>query len=250
MAFSCFIASALSVLIVSETAITPSSFSFLEKNSGVFPSLERSKAFFRIFSGMFALFSISSSLPPERTSPSLTAQTPKPESARKFSVSKASVFLSSAYRMIAPASGCSLFFSSENASDSSSSSLASFGMISVTFGSPFVIVPVLSRATISVLPKVSRASADLKRIEFLAPTPFPTMIATGVASPNAHGQLMTKTDMPLASEKPTLCPAISHTAMVRAAIIMTTGTKMPDTLSAVLAIGAFEAAVSLTILMI
>ena len=47
--------------------------------------------------------------------------------------------------------------------------------MSVTFGSPEVMVPVL------------------------APRPLPTMIATGVARPSAHGQLMTSTEMPRAS---------------------------------------------------
>ena len=34
---------------------------------------------------------------------------------------------------------------------------------------------------------------------FFAPMPLPTMIATGVARPSAHGQLMTSTEMPRAS---------------------------------------------------
>ena len=73
------------------------------------------------------------------------------------------------------------------------------------------------------------------------------MIATGVARPSAHGQLMTSTAIPLASAKPTLCPAKSHTTTVIAATAMTIGTNTPDTLSATLAIGAFVAAASLTI---
>ena len=67
-----------------------------------------------------------------------------------------------------------------------------------------VTVPVLSRTTVSILPAVSSETAVLKRIPFFAPTPLPTIIATGVASPNAHGQLMTRTEMALASENPTL----------------------------------------------
>ena len=42
--------------------------------------------------------------------------------------------------------------------------------------------------------------AVLNNIPVLAPTPLPTIIATGVARPNAHGQLITRTDMPLARE--------------------------------------------------
>ena len=90
----------------------------------------------------------------------------------------------------------------------------------------------------------------MNMIPFLAPTPFPTMMATGVASPNAQGQLMTRTEIPLASANPIPSPAISHTRIVTSAITITVGTKTPETLSATLAIGAFVAAASLTIWMI
>ena len=76
------------------------------------------------------------------------------------------------------------------------------------------------------------------------------MIATGVASPSAHGQLITSTEMPRASAYPTLCPAISQTMVVMTAIVITAGTNTPETLSAIFAIGAFVAAASLTILII
>ena len=68
--------------------------------------------------------------------------------------------------------------------------------MSVTFGSPLVIVPVLSRAAIFIFPVSSSEAAVLKRMPFFAPTPLPTMTATGVASPKAHGQLMTSTAIP------------------------------------------------------
>ena len=71
--------------------------------------------------------------------------------------------------------------------------------MSVTRGSPLVIVPVLSSATIWTLPVSSSETAVLKRMPFFAPMPLPTMIATGVARPSAHGQLMTSTEMPRAS---------------------------------------------------
>ena len=66
---------------------------------------------------------------------------------------------------------------------------------------PRVIVPVLSRTAISVLPVFSRDSAVLKRIPFLAPTPLPTIIETGAASPSAQGQLITSTEIPLSRAK-------------------------------------------------
>ena len=85
-------------------------------------------------------------------------------------------------------------------------SCPSAGSTSVTRGSPWVMVPVLSSATISVLPVSSSEAAVLNRMPFFAPRPLPTMMATGVASPSAHGQLMTSTEMPRASAKPTVWP--------------------------------------------
>ncbi len=102
----------------------------------------------------------------------------------------------------------------------------------------------------SVFPAVSRLSAVLKSIPFFAPLPLPTMIATGVASPRAQGQLITRTDIPLASEKPMLWPLTSQITIVINAIPITTGTKMPETLSAIFAIGALVAEASETILII
>ena len=77
--------------------------------------------------------------------------------------------------------------------------------------------------------------------------PLPTMMATGVASPSAQGQLMTSTEIALARAKPTVCPARSHTISVTMAMAITAGTNTPDTRSATLAMGAFVAAASLTI---
>ena len=73
----------------------------------------------------------------------------------------------------------------------------------------------------------------LNRIPCLAPTPEPTMIATGVASPSAQGQLMTSTLMPRASANGKVKPSSSQMIIVTAAMPMTAGTKMPATLSAV-----------------
>jgi len=66
------------------------------------------------------------------------------------------------------------------------------------------------------------------------------MIAVGVASPSAHGQAMTRTEMKIVSEKTSDSPAISHAAAASTAMTKTTGTKYPDTMSAILAIGAFD----------
>ena len=112
------------------------------------------------------------------------------------------------------------------------------------------MVPVLSSATICVLPVCSSEAAVLKRIPFFAPIPLPTIIATGVARPSAQGQLMTRTDIPRARAYPNPASSRSQTIVVMTAIAITAGTKTPETLSAVFAIGAFVAAASLTIRMI
>ncbi len=80
----------------------------------------------------------------------------------------------------------------------------------------------------------------------MAPTPVPTIIATGVASPRAQGQEITSTAIALdmAASKPP--PAISHTIKVIRAIPITAGTKIPAILSAIFAMGALEAEASST----
>ena len=133
------------------------------------------------------------------------------------------------------------FSSSEQASDRSSFSVHPNGIISVTAGVPLVIVPVLSSATISTLPVSSSEVAVLNRTPLFAPIPLPTIIATGVASPSAHGQLMTSTEMALASAKSNALPTISQTIKVTVAIPITAGTNTPETLSAIFAIGALVA---------
>ena len=76
------------------------------------------------------------------------------------------------------------------------------------------------------------------------------MMATGVASPRAQGQLITSTATALVSAVPIGSPRSIQTAKVMSAIIITAGTKIPETLSAIFAIGALVAAASLTIWMI
>ena len=66
---------------------------------------------------------------------------------------------------------------------------------SVTSGCPLVRVPVLSITTVSMRADVSRAVAFLNSTPRWAPRPEPTMIAVGVASPSASGQVMTTTVM-------------------------------------------------------
>ncbi len=112
------------------------------------------------------------------------------------------------------------------------------------------MVPVLSRAIILTFPASSKETAVLNIMPFLAPIPFPTIIATGVARPRAQGQLITSTEIPLARAKPMPRPSKIHTSVVMTASTITVGTNTPDTLSATFAIGALVAAASLTILII
>ena len=72
-----------------------------------------------------------------------------------------------------------------------------------------------------LLPVSSRETAVLKRIPFFAPIPLPTIMATGVARPNAHGQLMTRTEIPRARANAIVSPARSQPMVVITAIVMT-----------------------------
>ena len=63
------------------------------------------------------------------------------------------------------------------------------------------------------------------RTPFSAPFPVPTIIAVGVASPRAHGQAITSTDMKIVSENLTPSPAIYHPSPDNSARTITTGTK-------------------------
>ena len=83
--------------------------------------------------------------------------------------------------------------------------------------------------------------SDRRSSPLFAPIPLPTIIATGVASPSAHGQLMTSTEMALASAKSNALPTISQTIKVTVAIPITAGTNTPETLSAIFAMGALVA---------
>ena len=76
-------------------------------------------------------------------------------------------------------------------------------------------------------------------IPYSAALPVPAMSAAGVASPKAHGHETTSTltAIFIANEKG--LPTMSHTASATSAIHITTGTKIPATLSASFAMGTF-----------
>ncbi len=113
-----------------------------------------------------------------------------------------------------------------------------------------MIVPVLSNTMVSTKCSNSKLSADFIKMPFSAPFPVPTIIATGVANPNAHGHDITKTAIPIVNANSKLCPTSNHIIMVIKAIIITLGTNTPLTLSAIFDIGAFELLASSTNFMI
>ena len=116
-------------------------------------------------------------------------------------------------------------------------------------GRPSVIVPVLSSTSVWSLYAVSSASPPLISTPCSAPRPVPTMIAVGVARPNAHGHAMmsTETAATSASVKRVSCGA-SRNQPTNVAIAMqsTTGVKIPLITSASRAIGAFAPCASST----
>ena len=129
--------------------------------------------------------------------PDSRALSPFPGSARKSVTGSGFRPRLSASRSTAFARGCSLSASREAAQRSSSASSIPAALTSfVTAGSPRVMVPVLSSATMSALPVSSREAEVLNSTPFRAPMPLPTMIATGVARPKAQGQEITSTEMP------------------------------------------------------
>src|SRR5699024_12593834 len=87
----------------------------------------------------------------------------------------------------------------------------------------------------------------LIKTPFSAPLPVPTIIAAGVAKPKAHGQAITRTEMVI--DKANIhdsCPRKYQASPEIAAKPLTLGTKIPDTLSANLALGALDACASST----
>src|SRR3990167_10237267 len=83
-------------------------------------------------------------------------------------------------------------------------------MASVTAGSPFVSVPVLSKATAVILCAFSKASPPFIKMPDSTPFVVPTMSAVGVASPSAHGHETTSTATAKSSDAAKLRPKIKY----------------------------------------
>ncbi len=109
--------------------------------------------------------------------------------------------------------------------DSSLSSDVLTSTTLTTAGSPFVIVPVLSKTTVSILCALSKCSALLIRMPDSAPLPVPTMMAVGVARPREQGQAITRTAVKARIARPGSPVVISHAASVTNATMSTAGTK-------------------------
>src|SRR5665647_301377 len=121
-----------------------------------------------------------------------------------------------------------LIRSTEATSWSTSSAVKpSLGTTSVSAGLPIVMVPVLSRTTVSSLCAVSRASAERIRIPAVAPLPVPTVIESGVASPRAQGHAMIRTETPATRAKMITGggPIRAQVTNVQMAMMITAGTK-------------------------
>ena len=87
---------------------------------------------------------------------------------------------------------------------------------------------------------VSNASPPFIKTPFSAPFPVPTIIAVGVASPNAQGHAITNTDINIVNENIIDSPATSHATADIIAKPITIGTKYAEITSANFAIGAFD----------
>ena len=105
-----------------------------------------------------------------------------------------------------------------------------------------VRVPVLSITRAFTRQSCSTAVASFTRMPFVAALPMPTMRAVGVASPMAHGQAITSTEIAArtASGSTAIPPATSHTASVNSDKRSTHGTNTRATLSTNRCTGAFE----------
>ena len=244
-------APALVSLTSSATAMVPASSLFLAKNSGVLPSVANCSA--RPAGTVTPSSSIRRTLPAAMAFCPSRAVTPRPGTAAKSSTARATIPRVSHSAIIASASGCSLERSSAAVSLSSAFSLMAGDpsarvatTISVTAGLPRVTVPVLSSTTVPTLRRFSSASALLNRMPISAPLPVPTIMATGVARPSAHGQLITSTATAEVSASLMLPVSAIHATKVTAEITNTTGTNTPATLSAMRAMGALVALASST----
>ena len=97
--------------------------------------------------------------------------------------------------------------------------------ISETGGLPSVRVPVLSNTTTDSVVAVSKLSPLRMKMPRRAASPVPTMVAAGVAMPNAQGQATSNTEMAWVIARSGPTPAANQPRKVRAETPMTAGMK-------------------------
>ena len=196
--------------------MSPAGFSLTARNMTVLPSASRDSALDISPAKSTSCSRINLRLPSKILYPSALASIPCPGIELNESGSASFKLRTSAPRTIASPSGCSEFFSAIAASrrtvsisilESSESEdpftrHVSATITSVTEGSPFVRVPVLSNTMVCNLLAFSIASAPLKSTPNSAALPVPAIMADGVASPTAQGQEMTSTVTESNNEKP------------------------------------------------
>ncbi len=182
--------------MVSATAIIPITVFLSAKYNTVFPCFNSSSLCKAILLVSILFSFINNIFPPKYSTSSISPLTPLPEIAINPVTSNNSIDSSFTFSKTASANGCSEFFS-KLPTIFRNSFCGKLETISVTFGFPSVMVPVLSNTTVSTKCNRSRLSADFINIPFSAPFPVPTIIATGVANPNAHGHDMTRTAIPM-----------------------------------------------------
>lgn len=98
----------------------------------------------------------------------------------------------------------------------------------------------------SILEAFSNISLFFTNIPLLAHNPSLTTIASGVANPRLQGQATTNTVINVLNAVPKSYPKIKYTIKVTIAIAITDGTKYPEILSVIFAIGAFVLLASTT----
>ncbi len=263
--WSVFTASVEYSIKVSATAIMPTAFLSTAISIAVFPSSSNAFIFSSRCPMSMSSFFINFRFPSNISMPLYFTSTPCPGMALKNSGSVTLIPLSIALFTIASPRGCSELFSATAASCNSCSSLnvltsraVGDGLpiggvmvtMSVTSGSPFVSVPVLSNTIAWSLWAVSKASPLLIKIPFSAPFPTPTMMAVGVARPIAHGHAIINTAMNTVRANMKPIPTKYHTRNESVAVTMTAGTKRAATASTNVWMGALEPNASSTSLMI
>ena len=226
----------------SDTASTPAALPSIAANMALSPSDCNSAACNSMSSNRGTpLTSRNAGLPTAIRRPPTSPTTPPPVKDSKSTTDSNCNPRSFAPPIMAAASGCSLFCSTDAAASSTSHSSKPPAAITLfRTGRPSVRVPVLSTTSVFTFSIISMASAFRISTPSCAPRPMPTMTDIGVARPSAHGQAIMSTDTALT----TACarrgsgPTKNQTMKVSTATASTAGTKYPATLSASAWIGA------------